>query len=340
MHITVAICTWNRCELLRATLAQMAKLSVPSIIRWELLVVDNNCTDDTASVLRAFQDRLPIRVLSESRPGASHARNRVLQEASGDFIVFTDDDVLVDEGWLAAFANAAREFPDAAAFGGPITPWFLTPPDPDLRAAFPSLESGFCGLEQPISAGPMPADAHIWGANMAYRREAISGMTFDAALGVSPTTLAGGEEVAFLSQLRARDGVIVWWPSMHVRHCVAPSRTTLRYLKRFTFGKGREHVFARAAETVSTPGMFGAPRWLWREWAAAAGRHVASDCRISVRFPARLRSGPFPSGGSSPRVHRLVWLRERLFLAGMLKGCRDLQARVTLSKGAGVSMHA
>ena len=52
MRITVAICTWNRCELLRQTLEQMTKLVIPPRVVWELLVVNNNCTDDTAARAR------------------------------------------------------------------------------------------------------------------------------------------------------------------------------------------------------------------------------------------------------------------------------------------------
>jgi glycosyltransferase involved in cell wall biosynthesis len=323
VNITVAICTWNQCESLRAALAQMTRLSVPSTIRWDLLVVDNNCTDGTTTMIDTFRGRLPVRVLSESRPGASHARNRALREAHGDFIVFTDDDVLVDEGWLAAFATATSRFPDAAAYGGPITPWFLTPPDPDLCAAFPSLASGFCGLEQPISAGPMTADAHLWGANMAFRRAAIAGLTFDPALGPSPTSLSRGEDVVFLSRLRARGGVAVWCPSMHVKHCVAPARMTLAYVTRFSFGKGREHVLERAPEPTPAPQLFSAPRWLWREWAVAACRDVASRCGCRIPFPSRLRSGPAPADGSSATMHRLVSIRERSYLGGMLRGFRE-----------------
>ena len=116
MKITVAICTWNRAELLDRTLGEMIGLRVPEGVEWELLVIDNNSTDDTENVVAGFEGRLPVRHVFEPRAGKSHAANTVLREARGDLIVWTDDDVLVDAGWLEAYAHAARDWPDAALF--------------------------------------------------------------------------------------------------------------------------------------------------------------------------------------------------------------------------------
>jgi glycosyltransferase involved in cell wall biosynthesis len=69
MFVSVAICTWNRCDLLEQTLKQMTKLRVPPDVQWELLIVNNNCTDRTDAVIRAFSGRLPIRRTVERTPG-------------------------------------------------------------------------------------------------------------------------------------------------------------------------------------------------------------------------------------------------------------------------------
>src|SRR5436309_3023469 len=78
MHATVAICTWNRSQLLRQTLDQFLDLAIPAGMTWELLVVNNNSTDDTDVVLAEFESRLPLRRLFEREPGLSHARNAAL----------------------------------------------------------------------------------------------------------------------------------------------------------------------------------------------------------------------------------------------------------------------
>src|SRR5262249_5404549 len=114
MHATVAVCTWNRAALLDRTLEQFTRLRVPAGLQWELLVVNNNCTDDTDQVLGRYRDRLPLSPLFEPRQGLSHARNCAVQAAAGDLIVWTDDDVLVDPDWLGCHVAAAQRWPEAA----------------------------------------------------------------------------------------------------------------------------------------------------------------------------------------------------------------------------------
>jgi glycosyltransferase involved in cell wall biosynthesis len=112
--VSVVICTYNRAPLLRQTLGQLSRMRVPADVEWELLVIDNNSRDDTARVPLEFADKLPVRVVSEPRQGKTWALNRSLTEAAADLIVWTDDDVLVDEDWLGAFLMAARRFPTDA----------------------------------------------------------------------------------------------------------------------------------------------------------------------------------------------------------------------------------
>ena len=84
--LTIAICTWNRAAMLDRVLAHMTSLVVPPGVDWEILVVDNNSTDETDAVATKHAAHLPIRVVLESTPGISHARNRGIREARGDII--------------------------------------------------------------------------------------------------------------------------------------------------------------------------------------------------------------------------------------------------------------
>jgi glycosyltransferase involved in cell wall biosynthesis len=106
MHVTVAICSWNRARRLVQTLDSLTALAVPDGVDWELLVVNNNCTDDTDRVVASFTDRLPLRLLHEPTPGLSCARNRAVQHAAGEYILWTDDDVVVDSAWLTSYHRA------------------------------------------------------------------------------------------------------------------------------------------------------------------------------------------------------------------------------------------
>jgi GT2 family glycosyltransferase len=325
MKITIAICTWNRCELLERTLHGLTQMVIPPDVCWDVLVVDNNCTDATPDVVVRFARRLPITRVFEPTPGKAHACNRVVGQVTSDYILWTDDDVLVDERWFEAFVRAAAKYPTASVFGGPIEPWFLQPPDPDLLNAFPILAEGFCGLEQSLAEGPVDREVPVWGANMAFRRDAVAHLKFNTSLGPSPTFLAGGEEADFIARVQRQGGVLVWCPNMRVKHCVAPSRATLAYLSRFTEHKGLEYV--KRVKPQSTGHLwFGAPKWLWRQWGDAAIRALACWTGLNVSGPSSRWSGPPPVADASPRAKYLATRREQLFIGGMLKGFRSAQS--------------
>jgi glycosyltransferase involved in cell wall biosynthesis len=308
ISVTVAICTWNRAELLRRTLQSFLLIDVPGDTDWRLLVVNNNCSDHTESVVRQFTDRLPIRSAFESMAGLSNARNRALDEAGSDYVLFTDDDVLVSRRWLDAFATAARRYPDAAAFGGPIEPWFVVEPDPDLAAAFPNLQLGFCGVDHHVPEGSISdrpdieTDNLIYGANMGFATRALAALRFNPAIGAVHDRPMLGDETFLVRKLRHRGDSIIWVPEMRVKHYVEPARMTLEYLLSYYEGIGRTHVKLHGRAEAAT--LFGAPRWLHRKRAEAGVKWVWHTVRHR-------------------RVQALEALREYSYYTGMMKEYRE-----------------
>ena len=98
--ITIAICTYDRARNLRDTLESLHQMTVPVGAEPEVIVVDNNSTDDTESFVEALAARnsLSLRYLFEPKQGLSHARNCAVHAARGTYIIWTDDDVRVDPG--------------------------------------------------------------------------------------------------------------------------------------------------------------------------------------------------------------------------------------------------
>jgi glycosyltransferase involved in cell wall biosynthesis len=263
MNITVAICTWNRSDLLKQTLEQAAQLLIPQGIEWELLVVNNNSTDATDEVLASFASRLPLRTVFEAQAGLSHARNRAVREAHGDYILWTDDDVLVDENWLAEYFRAFSRWPDAAVFGGMVEPWFAGTPPRWLPRAFSQVASAFATRDLGPEAIPLTHELIPYGANYAVRRAEQLRYLYDPDLGVRPGNQMGGEETTVVRAMLA-DGIKGWWvPEARVRHYIPEARQTTKYLRRYFYGYGE--YCGRQVKGDGGQLLFGKPRWMWRQ---------------------------------------------------------------------------
>ena len=100
LDASIIICTRNRADALRHTLAALSAMRVPETVHHEIIVVDNASSDDTRAVVEAAAVTMPVRYLHESRPGAGRARNTGLVEATGRLIFVTDDDCIVSSDWL------------------------------------------------------------------------------------------------------------------------------------------------------------------------------------------------------------------------------------------------
>lgn len=274
MDISVIICTWNRADLLSQTLAQMEQLRTLPKTSWELLVVNNNCTDDTEAVLDRFTDRLPLRRLFESKQGHSNARNRGLAEAQGELIVYTDDDVLVDADWLVELRAAAERWPDAAYFAGRVDPWFEKSPPPELSQALEAVAEGFCGINLGAQEHYLNEDESPKGANMAFRRSWVASLRFNPDLGLKGKVETRGDETAFCEQIIEAGGRGVWVPRAVLKHYVPAERIQLDYIKRFCIGLGQ--TFVRRSELADGARIAGVPRWLLRRYGTALAKRLLS----------------------------------------------------------------
>ena len=237
--ITVVICTWNRAPLLDQALRQMMRLHSPEGDKWELLVVNNNCTDNTEEVVASYEVHLPLRHIFEPKQGLSHARNRAIQEAQGDVILWADDDVLMDENWLMEYAAGIRRHPDATFFGGPVEPWFEVDPPKWIEENMEIFASAFAyrnlGKEE---RKLMQIQELPFGANMAVRKKAYNGVQYDSALGRIGKVIISGEETQIFKHFLAAGLFGVWLPKARVKHYVSKERLTRKYLSAYYQGYG------------------------------------------------------------------------------------------------------
>ena len=217
----------------------------------ELLVIDD--AGATAQA-RALAQRVGARYEPHARPlGLNVARNTGVQRSIGELVVFVDDDVRADPGWLAALLDAAREHPDVDVFAGAIVP------------VLEGARWRSCGREgAPITSldlGPQDLDTrYAWGANMAIRRAAL-----ERVGGFDESLKHGGDEQEWQDRLRAASGGsarVLYVAAARVQHRRAGPDAHLRALsraaavrgaaaRRFDARQGRAPTLARESLTLA-----------------------------------------------------------------------------------------
>jgi len=239
-------------------------LEVPDGVIWELLVVNNCCTDATDEVIASFAARLPIRRLYQPVAGLSNARNLVCLEAQGEFVIWTDDDVLVSPHWINEYVCAFRAHPEAALFGGPITPWFPNQPPAWLRNSWSRVANAYAAVDYSDQKIPLSFSRVPFGANMAVRIDCVRTYPYRPDLGVRPGSRMGGEETDVLRRVLA-DGHAGWWiPGAGVRHYIPVARQTCEYLRGWFYAYG-QFLGQQGENSSSARDILGRPRWLWKQ---------------------------------------------------------------------------
>ena len=240
--ITVIVCTFNRSGLLLTALESIAASEVPAGIAWEVLVADNNSSDDTRGVVEDLIRRYPgrLRYVFEPRQGKSNALNSAIAAAKGDVLAFADDDITVHPQWLYALTAPVLNGPWMGSGGRVLAQWQSAAPawlDTEswilagpLVHFDPGLEAGQLN-ETPV------------GTNMAFRKslfERYGGFRTD--LGPRPGNEIRNEDSEFARRLLQAGEPLYYEPSAIVYHPVPGNRLTKDYFLAWWFSKGRTGI--------------------------------------------------------------------------------------------------
>ncbi len=217
--ISLIIATWNGAATLARTCTALSHLQVPEG-GLEIIVVDNASTDETAQIIARFQDQLPLVHLTEPKRGKAHALNTGIEAARGTLLVFSDDDVLPDPGWLCAFETAAKAHPEYGFFIGQVRHDWACPP-PRWLEQLAAAGLSFAGTPSHRPAGPVHCLA-AKGPNMAVRRQTLGPVRFRTEPGINylgPGTGTGGEDTLFARDATG-DGSVWYVPEACIKHMV------------------------------------------------------------------------------------------------------------------------
>ncbi len=248
MFLTVAICTYNRGDMLPQTIESVLAQEIPENTEWEFLIVDNNSKDRTRDLVQTYAAGNPcIRYIFEPQQGLTHARNRVLAEAKGVIVVFTDDDIQPAPYWLRNTVRAAAAHPEWAIFGGKVLP---SNPDsfpawltPEHYSPLALLDRGDAVLSLGLHTGLLV------GANMVLRPALLGDIGgFRPELGRIKDGIGSLEDDDFIHRTLIAGRPVAYDPSLVVFTEVQDERLRPAYHLRWHLGHGHFTALRRLPE--------------------------------------------------------------------------------------------
>ncbi|ABA19894.1 Glycosyl transferase, family 2 [Trichormus variabilis ATCC 29413] len=249
IDFTVAIPTYNGANRLPELLERLRNQINTENISWEIIVVDNNSTDNTAQVVQQYQENwqypYPLKYYFEAKQGAAYARKKGVEVSSGQLIGFLDDDNYPTPTWVAAAFAFAQQHPKAGAYGSQIHPdWEVEPPE-GFKSITPFLAITERG-NKPLFYDPrkklLPPSA-----GLVVRREAWLESVPDQPILTGRVTgnMLTGEDLEMLCYFQ-KSGWEVWYsPEMEIYHKIPESRLKKEYLIPFFRGIGLSRYVTR-----------------------------------------------------------------------------------------------
>jgi glycosyltransferase involved in cell wall biosynthesis len=246
--ISVVICSYNRADYILNAVDSLYRQTLPKQ-HFEVLVVDNNSIDNTRELVEGYireHTDFNIAYVTESRQGASFARNTGAAFAKGELLCFMDDDAVAEPNFLERILAFFNTHADADGLGGRIIPRYI-PAKPSWMSYFVSSLVGNFDYSKTVTVfkpGKFPLES-----NMTVRKSLFGTIGgFNTALpGVAGTLRIGGEGKDFFLRLQEQGKKIYYNPDVIVQHVVEVKKLTPQYMYRIASGIGRgERVRTKA----------------------------------------------------------------------------------------------
>ena len=266
-EVSVVVATYNRCEVLRGTLESLMNQD-RSACEYEVIVVDNNSTDQTRRMIEDLRNAAGYRNLLysfESNQGVSHARNNGISIARGGIIAFTDDDIRPTRNWISSILKAFKEFPEADCIGGKVLP------NPGTK--FPSwltneywtplalLDLGDGSKQLDVRTG-----AGLVAANLVVRASVFGEVgLFRSELQRLKDSIGSLEDHEFQLRLSDAKKCLMYIPELVVYAHVLEERLSKAYHRRWFHGHGYFYALMRDRDfEESRMRLFDVPAHLYR----------------------------------------------------------------------------
>lgn len=219
-EISLVICTYNRAKFIGDCLES---LKVQTLNRdcFEVLVINNNCTDGTDSIVNQFIDSNPnidIKQILETNQGLSFARNRGIEESKTSLITYVDDDAILPPQFLENVLSIMKKNPQYVGLGGKVIPEFETEAPPWTH---PFLNMMVTNIDYGDRVKKCVGKKYPPGCNMTYQKEILEKAGgFNNAL-----KWRTDDKYIFYEVIKINDQVF-YHPELWVRHQIDAERIT------------------------------------------------------------------------------------------------------------------
>ncbi|NDW17628.1 glycosyltransferase family 2 protein [Dysgonomonas sp. 216] len=240
MRYSFVICSYNREKYIGKTIESVCLLDFKAD-QFELLIVDNNSTDNTEAVclkMIALYPAIDIRYIKETSQGVSYARNRGIKEAKGEFIIFVDDDETIASDYLTKFDGYLNAFPQIILAGTAVLPVYETEKPKWLSHFTLRLVTGYYdeGNEvKKLEAKNYPGTGHTIIKKELFERFGY----YNTDLGRKGKGLMGAEDKDMMLRLIENNIDCYYLPGMPVYHHIPAEKLTEQFFNELTYSIGK-----------------------------------------------------------------------------------------------------
>lgn len=240
LKVSVIICSYNREAYIINALESLYNQTLNKSL-FEVLVVDNNSTDNTQQVCTEYlatHTDANFYYVTEPNQGASFARNTGAALAKSNVLVFMDDDAVAYPDYLEKTVDFFNANPEASALGGRIIPKYI-PEEPKWMSHFVSSLIGnfnYSNDAVQFAPGKYPLESNM--AVLKKDFDSIGGFNINLP-GVKGTLRIGGEGKEFFLKLQNAGKKFYYDPLIIVDHVVEVKKLTREYMYRVASGIGR-----------------------------------------------------------------------------------------------------
>ena len=264
---SVIIATYNKAEIVLNCLESIIGADEPGCAL-EVLVIDNNSTDDTIGRVGDFIRKnrnlsdIDIRLLREERQGLVFCRNRGVAESTGELLFYLDDDALVSKGCLASYWRYYKDM-GYMCLGGRILPWYRD--DPEVPKWFNETNWGVLSmLDRGDRVKEVKYPDYPYGGNLVIAKSLFDKYgLFDEEMGRKGKGLNSNMEIDFMLRLE-RDGEPIYYvPDATIYHLVPQGRLTRRFFFRRIYAQGASNAYLFTKEKGIRWGLLSIPKELF-----------------------------------------------------------------------------